>query len=398
MKKLFIEDINPENQKIILRVDFNVPLKNGVVQNDKRIKAALPTIEYLSKKNAKLIVMSHLGRPKGKKVPELSLKPAAERLEELTGRNVKFVDECIGAKVKDQINDLKPGEILVLENLRFHKEETENDDEFSKELASYADIYVNDAFGSAHRAHASTHGITKYISKAASGYLLKKEIEYLGNALKSPKRPFTAVIGGAKISGKIEVIDSLLPKVDHLLIGGGMASTFLRAMGYETGKSLVEEDKVETAKKLLEKGKDKIILPKDLVITDILDFDEGVTGKIRETGSDEIPENMKAVDIGTSTIKQFSEIIEKSQTVVWNGPMGVFEIEKLSAGTFKTAKAMANATIKGCTTIIGGGDSASAVEQAGLSDSVSHVSTGGGASLEFLEGKELPGVEALSDI
>ncbi|MDY0132722.1 MAG: phosphoglycerate kinase [Desulforegulaceae bacterium] len=398
MGKLFIEDLNLDNKKVILRVDFNVPLKNLKVANDKRIRAALPTINYLLSKNASLILISHLGRPKGKIVPELSLKPVAAHLSKLINKKVKFVDDCIGQKVKNEISKLKPGEILVLENLRFRKDETENNPEFAKELASLADIYVNDAFGTAHRAHASTEGITKFISKAASGYLLKKEMDYLGKSLENPQRPFTAIIGGAKISGKIDVIDSLLPKVDYLLIGGGMASTFLKAKGFETGKSLIEKDKVSLAKKLLSKSKGKIILPIDLVITDSLDFDLGIAGSIKDVNSSHIPKEMMAVDIGQKTIEEFSKIIKKSKTIVWNGPMGVFEIEKLSRGTFQIAKAVADASANGSITIIGGGDSASAIEKAGLSEKVSHVSTGGGASLEFLEGKKLPGVQALSDI
>jgi phosphoglycerate kinase len=341
--------------------------------------------------------MSHLGRPKGKIVPELSLKPVADHLGVLINKKVKFIDDCIGEKVKKEIEDLKAGEILVLENLRFKKEETENNPDFAKELASLADIYVNDAFGTAHRAHASTEGITKFIGKASCGYLLKKEIDYLKTALENPKRPFTAIIGGAKISGKIDVIDSLLPKVDHLLIGGGMASTFLKAKGLETGRSLIEEDKVLLAKELLSKAGDKIILPDDLIVTDVLDFDAGVIGRIKHVENSQIPKEMMAVDIGPGSVKKFSDIIKKSGTIVWNGPMGVFEIDELSKGTFQIAQSMADASAKGSITIIGGGDSASAIEQAGLSDKVSHVSTGGGASLEFLEGKKLPGLEALSD-
>jgi phosphoglycerate kinase len=397
MDKLFIEDLELDNKKVIVRVDFNVPLKDSKVLNDKRIRAAIPTINYILSKNASLILMSHLGRPKGKIVPELSLEPVAAHLGKLIDKKVKFIDDCIGQKVKTEIEKLKPGEILVLENLRFKKEETENNPDFAKELASLADIYVNDAFGTAHRAHASTEGITKFIKKASCGYLLKKEIDYLKNALKNPKRPFTAIIGGAKISGKIDVIDSLLPKVDHLLIGGGMASTFLKAKGLETGRSLIEEDKVLLAKELLSKAGDKIILPDDLIVTDVLDFDAGVIGRISHVENSQIPKEMMAVDIGPGSVKKFSDIIKKSGTIVWNGPMGVFEIDELSKGTFQIAQSMADASAKGSITIIGGGDSASAIEQAGLSHKVSHVSTGGGASLEFLEGKKLPGLEALSD-
>lgn len=397
MEKLFIEDLSLNGKKVICRVDFNVPLKNGNVDNDKRIRAALPTIEYITKENASLILMSHLGRPKGQVVPELSLEPVAKHLEKMINKPVKFVNKCIGQDVKDAVSELKPGEILVLENLRFHKEETDNGEDFAKELASLADLYVNDAFGTAHRAHASTAGITNFIEKAASGYLLEKEIKFLGNSLKEPKKPFVAIIGGAKISGKIDVIDSLLPKVDKLLIGGGMASTFIKAMGFEIGKSLCEEDKVEVARELLKKGEGKLVIPQDLVLTDVLDFGAGKIGKKEESEFDSIPSDMMAVDIGPKTSKYFADIIKTAKTIVWNGPMGVFEIEELSKGTFDVAKAMAEATDEGAVTIIGGGDSASAIEKAALSDKVSHVSTGGGASLEFLEGKKLPGVEALSE-
>jgi phosphoglycerate kinase len=397
MEKLFIEDLDLNNKKVICRVDFNVPLKDGQVDNDKRIRAALPTIEYMLKNNAAVILMSHLGRPKGKIVKELSLEPVAKHLEKLINKKVKFIDKSIGPDVKNEVESLNPGEILVLENLRFHKEETDNEAGFAKQLADLAEIYVNDAFGTAHRAHASTEGITKHIDIAASGYLLEKEITFLGNSLEDPKEPFVAIIGGAKISGKIDVIDSLLPKVDKLLIGGGMASTFIKAKGFEVGKSLVEDDKVEVAKDLLKKGGEKLVIPEDFIATDVLDFEDRIIGRKVEVEFDSIPSNMMAVDIGPKSSKMFSDIIKSAKTIVWNGPMGVFEIEELTHGTFTVAEAMAEATKNGAVTIVGGGDSASAIEKAKLSDKVSHVSTGGGASLEFLEGKKLPGVEALSE-
>lgn len=395
MKKLFIEDLDLNNKKVICRVDFNVPLKNGQIENDKRVRAALKTIEYLIQKNAAVILMSHLGRPRGKIVKELSLEPVANHLEKLINKKVKFIDKSVGEVVKNEVNFLNPGEIVVLENLRFHKEETDNDPEFAKELADLADIYINDAFGTAHRAHASTHGITKHIDISASGYLLEKEIRVFENVLKKAKHPFVAIIGGAKISGKIDVIESLLEKVDKLLIGGGMASTFIKAKGFEIGKSLVEDDKIEIAKDLLKKGGEKLVIPQDFIVTDVLDLDDRIIGRKVEVNFDSIPPNMMAVDIGPKSSKMFSNIIKSAKTIVWNGPMGVFEIEELTQGTFSIAQSMAQATDTGAITIVGGGDSASAIEKAKCSHMVSHVSTGGGASLEFLEGKKLPGVEAL---
>ncbi|MCG8472640.1 MAG: phosphoglycerate kinase [Desulfobacterales bacterium] len=396
MKKLFIEDIHCKGKAVIVRVDFNVPLKDGVVDNDKRIRAALPTITRLAEEGAKVILMSHLGRPKGERIASMSLAPVAKRLSELLEKPVAFADDCIGDAAKKAVDELLEGDVLLLENLRYHKAETDNDDAFAKELASLADLYVNDAFGTAHRAHASTEGITRHMDLCACGYLIKKELDFLGEALTDPKRPFTAIIGGAKISGKIDVIKALLPKVDTLIIGGGMACTFLKAMGREIGNSLCEEEKLPLAKELLELGKARILLPTDYLVTDRLDFDGRAIGSEAIVHEDGITEGLMAVDIGPESVSLFEKAIAASGTVVWNGPMGVFEIDASAKGTFAVAQALADATKKGAITVIGGGDSASAIEKAGLSNEVSHVSTGGGASLEFLEGKALPGVEALS--
>ena len=396
MKKLFIEDISCKGKTVIVRVDFNVPLKEGAVDNDKRIRAALPTIKHLSEQGAKVVLMSHLGRPKGERVPAMSLAPVAKRLSELLGKPVSFADDCVGDATQNAVSALSGGDVLLLENLRYHKAETDNDEAFAKSLADLADLYVNDAFGTAHRAHASTEGITRHMETCACGYLIKKELDFLGTALSDPKRPFTAIIGGAKISGKIDVIRALLGKVDTLIIGGGMACTFLKAMGCEIGNSLCEDEKLPLAKELLELGKGRIVLPSDYLVTDKLDFDARAIGSQTIVAEDGITRGLMAVDIGPETVKNFKEIIEASGTVVWNGPMGVFEIDDSAKGTFAVGEALAKASEKGGITVIGGGDSASAIEKAGLSGAVSHVSTGGGASLEFLEGKTLPGVEALS--
>ncbi|MBF0432006.1 MAG: phosphoglycerate kinase [Fibrobacteria bacterium] len=397
MAKLFIEDLELQDKKVITRVDFNVPLRDGNVDNDKRLRASLPTIKYLVQNGAKVILMSHLGRPKGQVVETMSMAPVAKALGELLGQEVKFVPACIGADVQNAASALKAGEVLLLENLRFHKEETDNDAGFAKELASLADLYVNDAFGTAHRAHASTEGITKNFSQCACGYLIKKELDFLGGALNEPKKPFVAIIGGAKISGKIDVIEALLSKVDKLIIGGGMTYTFFKAMGLEIGNSLCEDDKVPLAKSLLEKAGDKIQLPVDSQITTKLDFANRTVEPLETVSRDGIKPGTESVDIGPETITLFSNIIKEAKTLVWNGPMGVFEIAETAKGTFSVAEALAEATKNGGVSIIGGGDSASAIEKAGLADKVSHVSTGGGASLEFLEGKKLPGVEALTD-
>jgi len=398
MNKLTIDDVELKGKKVLVRVDFNVPLdENQNITDDIRITSALPTIEKIIASGGKIILMSHLGRPKGQVKPELSLKPVALLLQRLLNSEVKFVSDCIGEQVQGVVNNLKDGEVLLLENLRFHKEETDNSPEFAKALASLSDVYVNDAFGSAHRAHASTEGVTKYISTCVAGYLMQKELEYLGKALGHPERPFTAVLGGAKISGKIDVIENLLPKIDNLLIGGGMIFTFFKAMGYEIGKSLLEEDRVEFAKELLTKINNspvKFILPEDVLVSYKFENEANpATVDVKE-----IPKDKMGMDIGEKTSKLFTDCILQSKTVVWNGPMGVFEFDNFASGTFTIAEALAKATDSGATTIVGGGDSAASIKKIGLQSKISHVSTGGGASLEFLEGKALPGVAALSDL
>jgi phosphoglycerate kinase len=397
MDKLTVEDLDVKGKRVLMRVDFNVPLEDGRVANDKRIRAALPTINYITNKGGKLILMSHLGRPKGKRVPEMSLAPCVTVLNALLGRKTKFVEDCIGPAVESAVDSLGEGQILLLENLRYYNQETENDSDFAARLAKTGDVYVNDAFGTAHRAHASTEGVTHYIDQCAAGYLLMKEIAYLGGALQNPDKPFVAILGGAKISGKIDIISNLLPRVDTIVIGGGMGYTFFKAQGKEIGKSLLEEDKVDLAKELLAKSGEKITLPVDCLITDTFDFDARQVGDLKAVAADEIPADAYSLDIGPKSIEKFRSIISATKTIVWNGPMGVFEIEETAKGTFAIAHALADATANGATTIIGGGDSASAVERAGVADKVSHVSTGGGASLEFMEGKVLPGVAALSD-
>jgi phosphoglycerate kinase len=396
-KKLFVEDLDVTGKRVIVRVDFNVPLKDGKVESDKRLKESLPTIKFLREKNAKVILMSHLGRPDGKRVPDMSLRPVADALAALLGAPVAFADDCVGAAAEKAVAALTPGGVLLLENLRFHAEEEENDPAFAKQLAALADVYVNDAFGSAHRAHASTEGITKFVPQAASGFLMKKELDYLGEALGNPKRPFVAVIGGSKVSGKIDVIKNLLPRVDKLLIGGGMTYTFLKAQGLEVGKSIVENDKLDLAKSLLAEAGGKLVLGTDFVVTDKLDFKGRTVGAIKTVARDAIPADWEAVDIGPATVAAFTETLLGAKTIVWNGPVGVFEIDATAKGTIAIAEALAKATAAGATTIIGGGDSASAVKKAGVASKVSHVSTGGGASLEYLEGKVLPGVAALTE-
>jgi len=397
MKKLTVEDLDIQGKRILTRVDFNVPLEGGRVANDKRIRAALPTIRYILERSGKLILMSHLGRPKGKRVPAMSLKPCAGVLGELLGKEVAFVEDCIGEAVETAIEELVEGEVLLLENLRFHKGETDNDPDFAAKLARLGDVYVNDAFGTAHRAHASTEGVTRYIDRCAAGYLLMKELDYLGRVIEDPEKPFVAILGGSKISGKIDVISNLLPKVDRIIIGGGMAYTFFRAKGMEIGDSLLEEDKIDFAKALLEQGGDKIVLPVDCIVSDNFDFAARKIGELKEVDADAIPTGWVGLDIGSESIKKFRSVLEGARTIVWNGPMGVFEIDETAKGTYEIASVLAEATMNGATTVIGGGDSASAVIRAGVADKVSHVSTGGGASLEFMEGKALPGVEALTD-
>jgi len=397
MKKLSIDKVDVKGKRVLVRVDFNVPLDENLnITDDIRITAALPTIKKIINDGGRCILMSHLGRPKGAPNPKYSLKPVAVRLGELLQTDVKFAPDCIGDQVKTIVNSLKNGEVVLLENLRFHAEEEKNNPEFSKQLAELGDVYVNDAFGSAHRAHSSTEGVTKYINVCASGYLMQKELDYLGVAIANPERPFTAILGGSKISGKIDVIDNLLPKVDNLLIGGGMAYTFYKAMGYEIGSSLLEAEKLDLAKETLEKfktSKANVLLPKDNVVA--AEFKNESPSIIVD--SDKIPADKMGLDIGPKTIEEFKKVILASKTIIWNGPLGVFEFDNFAKGTYAIAQALAEATSNGAITIIGGGDSAAAIKKAGLEDKVSHVSTGGGASLEFLEGKILPGVAALND-
>jgi phosphoglycerate kinase len=396
MEKLTIDDLKLKDKKVLVRVDFNVPLDEKCeVTDDTRIVESLPTIKKILKDGGKAILMSHLGRPKGKDT-KLSLAPVAKRLEKLLGKPVKFVNDCIGPEVEKAVFQLKSGECLLLENLRFYPEEEKNDPEFAKKLASLGDIYVNDAFGTAHRAHASTEGVTRYFKQCAAGYLMQKELKYLGMALTDPKRPFVAILGGAKISGKIDVIENLMDKVDALLIGGGMAFTFNKALGKEIGKSLLEPDKIDLAKDILKKAEEKKVnlkLPEDFVVAP--EAKEEAPSKIVD--EDDIPQDWQGLDIGPKTLEQFSRELDKAKTVVWNGPMGVFEVKKFAQGTTKITEELAKITGKGATTIVGGGDSAAAVAKAGLEKKLSHISTGGGASLEFLEGKTLPGVAALTD-
>ena len=414
MNKKTIKDVEFSGKKVLMRVDFNVPLKDGVITDDTRIQAALPSINYILDAGGSLILMSHLGRPKGKVNPEFSLKPAADYLAKITGKNVKFADDCVGPDVQALAKELKPGDILVLENLRFHPEEEgkamladdatpeekvaakadmkTKQDEFAKELASLADIYVDDAFGTAHRAHASMAVVTKFMDISVAGFLLEKEIEYLGNAIANPTRPFIAIIGGAKVSGKLQVMVSLMDKVDTILIGGGMAYTFYKALGYNIGGSLCEDDLVETAKEIMAKAKEKnvkFLLPVDNKEADAFAND----AEIRVVGTD-IDDGFLALDIGPKTVEIYKEEILKAKTIVWNGPMGCFEMSNFASGTMEVCKAVAASD---SISIIGGGDSVAAVNASGLADQMSHISTGGGASLEFLEGKELPGITALDD-
>lgn len=394
MKKLFVEDLEPANKRVLIRVDFNVPLdETGQITDDTRICASLATIRYILDLGAKVILMSHLGRPKGKVVPSLTLMPVAERLSELLNLEVQFVKDCIGEEVEAKANALKPGEVLLLENLRFYKEETDGDEEFSKSLAKLADIYVNDAFGTSHRAHASMVGITKFIDICAAGYLLQKEIEHLGQAINNPQKPFVAILGGAKVSDKIGVIENLLNKADVILIGGAMAYTFLKAKGISIGSSRIEEDKIDLAKSLLKKAIDlgkQFLLPVDHIIAE--QFDEQSSSKT--TDNENIPDGWMGLDIGPRSIENYTTAIKSAKTIIWNGPMGVFEWESFSEGTRQVAKSVADSN---AVSIIGGGDSVAAINQCHLADKVTHVSTGGGASLEMLEGKILPGIDALTN-
>ena len=391
MNKKTIKDVEVNGKRVLVRVDFNVPMEGGRVTDDRRIRAALPTLTYLLEHGAAVILMSHLGRPKDAPDPKYAMDPVGVKLSELLARPVKKLDDCVGPAVEATVQAMQPGEVILLENTRFHKEEKKNDPAFAAQLAALGQIYVNDAFGSAHRAHASTAGITDTLRPAVAGFLLEKELEYLGGALANPTHPFLAIMGGAKISDKIAVIESLLSKVDSLLIGGGMANTFFVAQGYEVGNSLVEDEAIEVAKKLLAEHAEKLILPVDCTVAS--EFKAEAEAKVVPV--DEVPAGWMILDIGPATIAHFANRLAAAKTVVWNGPMGVFEMPRFAEGTFAIAKALAG--LSDATTIIGGGDSAAAAEQSGLAEKMSHISTGGGASLEFLEGKTLPGVAALDD-
>lgn len=387
--KKTVKDIDVKKKKVLVRVDFNVPLKEGKISDDTRIRAALPTIQYLLDNNAAVILCSHLGRPKDGVDPQYSLKPVADYLQTLIPQKVFFADDCIGPLAEKAAAKLEGGQVLVLENTRFHAEEKKNDPGMAKQLASLADIFVNDAFGSAHRAHASTAGVADYIP-AVAGFLMEKEIRYLGQAIENPERPFIAILGGAKVSDKIGVIRNLLKKADEVLIGGGMANTFFKAQGYPVGDSLVEDEVLDVARELVEAGSNKLRLPVDMVIAD--KFEDDAAMKIMPTGP--VPDGWRILDIGPETVAAYSKAIAGAKTVVWNGPMGVFEFPNFAKGTFEIAKAVADS---GAVSIIGGGDSVSAVNKSGLADKISHISTGGGASLEMLEGLELPGLAVLQD-
>ena len=387
MNKKTVRDIDVAGKRVLMRVDFNVPLEAGRVTNDARIRAALPTIRYLQEEGALLILMSHLGRPKGQVKEELRLAPVAAWLSDLLGQHVAYVGDCIGPEVEAAVESLKGGDILLLENLRFYAQERKNDPQFAAQLSRLGDIYVNDAFGTAHRAHASTAGVAAYLP-AVAGFLMEKELNFLGQALENPQSPFVTILGGAKISDKIGVIQSLLSRVDRLLIGGGMANTFLKAGGYEMGASLVEAESLGIARKLLDEAGALLVLPVDVVIADRFDND----AERKTVTVDKVPAGWRVLDIGPETVARYSDELASAKTVVWNGPMGVFEFPNFAAGTFSIARVVAGLD---AVTIIGGGDSAAAVEQSGLADKMTHISTGGGASLEFLEGKALPSVEAL---
>jgi len=387
--KKTIKDIDMRGKRVLVRVDYNVPIQDGSVGDDTRIRAAMPTVEYLLDQGAAVILCSHLGRPKGSPNPKYSLRPVATYLAELMGRPVAFAEDCVGPVAEAAANALQPGDVLLLENTRFHPEEEKNDPEMSRQLAGLADLYVNDAFGSAHRAHASTEGVARFLP-AAAGFLLEKEIRYLGQAIANPEPPFVAILGGAKISDKIGVIRNLLKKADQVLIGGGMANTFFKAQGYPIADSLVEDEALDTARELLQDGTNKLRLPVDVVIGDR--FDAQAKSKTIPMGP--VPEGWRILDIGPETISAYAKMISSAGTVVWNGPMGVFEFPRFAEGTFELAKAVANSP---ALTIVGGGDSVAAIQQSGMADKITHISTGGGASLEMLEGLELPGLAALQD-
>jgi phosphoglycerate kinase len=391
MNKKTVKDVDLKGQRVIMRVDFNVPMKDGAVSDDKRIKASLPTIQYVLDQGASLVLMSHLGRPKGAGFEaEFSLKPASEALAKLLGKPVQMAPDCVGAEVEAMAAALKPGDVLLLENVRFHKEEEKNDPAFAAQLAKLGEVYVCDAFGSAHRAHASVEGIAHQLPVAVAGFLMEQELEYLGRATSNPDHPYVAILGGAKISDKILVVENLLKQCDQLIIGGGMANTFLAAKGYNMADSLVEAGSIELAKGLLAKSGDKLLLPVDAVIAD--KFDAEANSQVVDV--DQVPAGWRVMDVGPKSLEKFGEVLKAAKLVVWNGPVGVFEMPKFAEGTFAIARLLAECS---ATTVIGGGDSASAVKKAGVAKQMTHVSTGGGASLEFLEGKELPGVAALND-
>jgi phosphoglycerate kinase len=397
MDKLSIKDLDLKSKRTFIRVDFNVPIKEGKVEDDTRIRGAQPTIEYAISQGARVILASHLGRPKGERVEKYSLRPVAEHLSTLLGKRVEFADDCVGDEVKAKVDALSDGDVLLLENLRFHKEEEKNDPEFAKQLASLCDVYVNDAFGAAHRAHASTAGITKYVERAAAGLLMQKELDYLGRVITNPEHPFVAILGGAKVSDKIPVINALIDRhVDKLLIGGAMAYTFFKAEGFTVGKSLVEDNMLETAREIKRRAEAagvELLLPTDHQVVDSYDpLHSRKTIPIEFTNV-----GLVGLDIGTETIALFSNALKGAKTVIWNGPMGVFEEKPFDEGTVGVAHAVAEAADQGATVIVGGGDSVAAVNQAGVADRITHISTGGGATLEFLAGDELPGVEALNN-
>ena len=399
LNKKNVEDLDVAGKRVLVRCDFNVPLKNGVITDENRIVAALPTIEYLIKSNAKLILCSHLGKPKGEPKPELSLAPVAERLSEKLGKKVIFAadDEVVGENAKAAVAAMKDGDVVLLQNTRYRKEETKNEENFSKELASLCDLFVNDAFGAAHRAHCSTVGVASFVEESANGYLMAKEIKFLGSAVDNPVRPFVTILGGAKVADKLKVIENLLNKADTLIIGGGMAYTFAKAKGYEIGKSLVDETKIDYCKDMLKRAEEKgvkILLPVDSVVTESFPDPIDAPVETENVTFDNFPADKMGLDIGVETAKIFAEEVKNAKTVVWNGPMGVSENPSLANGTISVAKALAETD---AITIIGGGDSAAAVNNLGFGDKMSHISTGGGASLEFLEGKELPGIAAMSD-
>ena len=393
MSKLGVEDLELGGKRALIRVDFNVPLDGKQITDDTRIKAVLPTVNYVIEHGGKVILMSHLGRPKGEAAPEFSLEPVAKRLGKLLGKDVIMAPDCVGEEVEAIVSRMKEGDVVLLENLRFHAEEEENDPDFAKRLAELADVYINDAFGAAHRAHASTAGVTKYVPQAAAGLLMQKEIKYIGQAVENPERPFMAILGGVKVSDKIGVIENLMKKADAIIIGGAMAYTFLKAQGIRVGNSLVEDDKLDLAREILRKSLDNdvpLYLPIDHVIADKFAADANV--RVVKRGG--IPDGWEGMDIGPATVEKYKGVLEGAKTIVWNGPVGVFEFDAFAKGSFAIAKILAESD---ATTIIGGGDCVAAVQKSGYADKITHISTGGGASLEFMEGKELPGIAALSD-